>query len=126
MTSFLVLPLLEHKVRTLASPLCCSDSCLGGCPPSVILSTPQAAAPVAWRGGLPRPPPSRAAASIPPSLSHWTGEWVPSPLFPLLRLPSFSPSIHSRQLRRGGYLAERVSVQGHGGPVNDSPPRGAG
>lgn len=93
MTSLLLLPLLEHKVRTLASPLRRSDSCLG-CPPSVILSTLQAVALVAWRGGLPRPPPSRAAASIPPSLSHWTGEWVPSLALPASEAahPSLHPS----------------------------------
>lgn len=93
MTSSLVLLLLEYKVHTLASPLCCADCCPGGCVPSVILSTPKATALVAWRGGLARPPPSRAAASIPPSLSHWPREWIPSLALPALEAAHPSQSV---------------------------------
>lgn len=61
-------------------------------PPSVILSTPQAEAPVAWLGGLPGPHPSWAAASIPPQLSHWLGGGLPPRPCPLLWLPPICPS----------------------------------
>lgn len=106
-------------VRTAASAAACL--------PSVILSAPRATAPVAWRGGLHRPPPSRAAASIPPSLSHWPREWVPSWTLPApeAACPFVCPSILAS--REGeDYLAGQVCTQGRRGSVSDTPPRGTG
>lgn len=54
----------------------CADRCL----PSVILSTPQAEAPVAWLGGLPGPHPSWAAASS--SAESLAGQWAPPEALP--------------------------------------------
>ena len=73
-----------------------ADRCL----PSVILSTPQAEAPVAWLGGLPGPHPSWAATSIPLQLSHWLGSGLPLGPCPLRGSPPMCPSILNCRLIR--------------------------
>lgn len=81
-----------------------ADRCL----PSVILSTPQAEAPVAWLGGLPGPHPSWAAASIPPQLSHWLGSGLPLRPCPLLWQPTSLPIYPQLQADGAGTTAVQV------------------